>query len=355
MESLNLNILANSLPPSNLANAEKDLTNNFKAAALALTTLYRSSRRTSKRAYNAGYATACQDLLLMIQQGVSAGDSSDSTGHGMTIGRIMDYIEARLEAIKSREEEEDEDEEKERERAKPTATASNVPLTGSAAPRSTGAKPSGGSVVPAAVARRADVVSTSTLMALQCPDRHQSNIAPLTPDTSSDDSSPLVAPLSPSRPSIPHLPQSFPLGLPLQRTSKNRFLAISNANPKEPPTVAASFPFPAPSTAVLPPPPSAGFHLPTRSASPGLTPSLPHPSSESTVGTKRRHNMMLDSSAPTTASETPSSSSIPRRRTRSARVIVPQHQDQNQNHVQGSDAMDVEEEGGRERKRVARR
>lgn len=34
----------------------------------------------------------------------------------MTIGRIMDYIEARLEAIKSREEEEDEDEEKEREK-----------------------------------------------------------------------------------------------------------------------------------------------------------------------------------------------------------------------------------------------
>lgn len=34
----------------------------------------------------------------------------------MTIGRIMDYIEARLEAIKSREEEEDEDEEKEKDR-----------------------------------------------------------------------------------------------------------------------------------------------------------------------------------------------------------------------------------------------
>lgn len=52
----------------------------------------------------------------MIQQGVSAGESSDPDGGGMTIGRIMDYIEARLEAIKSREEEEDEDEEKDRER-----------------------------------------------------------------------------------------------------------------------------------------------------------------------------------------------------------------------------------------------
>jgi hypothetical protein len=52
----------------------------------------------------------------MIQQGVSAGESSGPNGSGMTIGRIMDYIEARLEAIKSREEEEDEDEEKDKER-----------------------------------------------------------------------------------------------------------------------------------------------------------------------------------------------------------------------------------------------
>lgn len=111
------------------------------AAALALTTLYRSSRRTSKRAYNAGYATACQDLLLMIQQGVSTGESTDSDGPGMTIGRIMDYIEARLDAIKSREEEEDEDEEKDRERdrakpaAGPSAPARVVSLPAAAPPR----------------------------------------------------------------------------------------------------------------------------------------------------------------------------------------------------------------------------
>lgn len=84
---------------------------------MSLTTLYRSSKRTSKRAYNAGYASACRDLLNMIQQGVSAGDSSGSDGQGIAIGRIMDYVEARLEAIRSREEEEDEDEDKERERA----------------------------------------------------------------------------------------------------------------------------------------------------------------------------------------------------------------------------------------------
>ena len=61
----------------------------------------------------------------MIQQGVSAGDTNDASGGGMTIGRIMDYVEARLEAIKAREEEE-EDDEKERER-KPTPGTSSRP------------------------------------------------------------------------------------------------------------------------------------------------------------------------------------------------------------------------------------
>ncbi|TFY77255.1 hypothetical protein EWM64_g6756, partial [Hericium alpestre] len=113
MESLNLNTLATSLPTANLANAEKDLLNDFKAAALSITTLYRSSRTTSKKAYNAGYAAACQDMLQMIQQGVS--DSESEGGSGMpTIGRVMDWVEARIEAIRAREEEEEEDEEREK-------------------------------------------------------------------------------------------------------------------------------------------------------------------------------------------------------------------------------------------------
>ncbi|KAF9040004.1 hypothetical protein BJ165DRAFT_1316181, partial [Panaeolus papilionaceus] len=107
--SLNLNTLANSLPNSQL-NAENKLTNDFKAAALSITTLYRSSKKNAKRAYNAGYAAACQDLLEFIQQGVSAsgdvGQSpadpsriSEGTTSGMTIGQIMDWTEARVEAI----------------------------------------------------------------------------------------------------------------------------------------------------------------------------------------------------------------------------------------------------------------
>jgi hypothetical protein len=48
----------------------------------------------------------------MIQQGVSAGGVDDNA---MTVGRIMDWVEARLDAVKAREEEEDEEEERERE------------------------------------------------------------------------------------------------------------------------------------------------------------------------------------------------------------------------------------------------
>jgi hypothetical protein len=76
-----------------------------KAAALSITNLYRSSRSTSKRAYNSGYAAACADLLQMIQQGVSDSETPPS------IGRVMDWVEARLEAIRAREEEEDEEDE----------------------------------------------------------------------------------------------------------------------------------------------------------------------------------------------------------------------------------------------------
>ncbi|KIJ12393.1 hypothetical protein PAXINDRAFT_82869 [Paxillus involutus ATCC 200175] len=126
MESLDLNGLAKSLPASSFEKAEKELLNNFKVAALSITTLYRSSRHASKRAYNAGYAAACKDLMMMVQQGVSAGgiapSSNSSHSSEMTIGRILDWVEARMEAVKSREEEEEEDEEREKEKERARAT-----------------------------------------------------------------------------------------------------------------------------------------------------------------------------------------------------------------------------------------
>lgn len=85
----------------------------------------------------------------MIQQGVSAGGIAPSDHNArngeMTVGRILDWIEARMEAVKSREEEEDEDEEreKERERARvtPPSTRSDVHKDGHSFPSASSQKP----------------------------------------------------------------------------------------------------------------------------------------------------------------------------------------------------------------------
>ena len=86
----------------------------------------------------------------MIQQGVSAGGiaPSDHNAHGgeMTVGRILDWIEARMEAVKSREEEEDEDEErdKDRDRARvtPPSTRPDVHKDTHSFPSTSSQKPS---------------------------------------------------------------------------------------------------------------------------------------------------------------------------------------------------------------------
>ncbi|KIJ55361.1 hypothetical protein M422DRAFT_151801, partial [Sphaerobolus stellatus SS14] len=94
MESLNMKTLANSLP--NSANTDKQLMDNFKAAALSITTFYRSSLDASKLAYTSGYSTCLHDILQFIQAGVSV---SGNSGEELTIGRVMDWLEARSEAI----------------------------------------------------------------------------------------------------------------------------------------------------------------------------------------------------------------------------------------------------------------
>ncbi|EPS93401.1 hypothetical protein FOMPIDRAFT_162716 [Fomitopsis schrenkii] len=297
MESLNLNNLASSLPPSNLAKAEMDITDNFKAAALSLTTLYRSSKRTSKRAYNAGYAAACRDLLNMIQQGVSAGDSSGSDGQGVAIGHIMDYVEARLEAIRSREEEEDEDEEKERERA--------------------GGATGSGPTKPASAG-----TATAPVVAPKHPPATPAQI-PSSTATARLKEMAAVTPPTPYTPSTFTNTSATPSPLNINRAVKSRLYAKDPSIISAPPS---PFSFEPPTTTVLSPP--TEFDVP--------------------VGSKRRHNIMaLDSPTPTPTEGGPST----RRRTRSARgAALAASQEQN---LMG-DAMDVEEEG-RERKRVARR
>ncbi|THH27077.1 hypothetical protein EUX98_g7117 [Antrodiella citrinella] len=365
MESLNLNMLASSLPNSNLANAEKDLMNNFKAAALSLTTLYRSSRRTSKRAYNAGYAAACQDLLLMIQQGVSAGESSsdpNGTG-GMSIGRVMDYVEARLEAIKSREDEEDEDEERERK----DKDRSNAGHSQSAAAASTnhrsGADPSASTKSTTApvpehkstkdtvrlffihFSRASMLIYSLTPLTPHTPpsfSHHQHHAPPLpfvppspTPSTSSL-ASPLhiTTSLNPAHMKAAKLSALTPLNRDIIAPSSAHAFAFANGN-------------------------ATGMHsvvdtLDSVSVLPDLL----------VAGTKRRHTAMLvDSSSPTDATSSNGALAAhgsTRRRTRSSRGammgaggVIGGVQDQNVTS-RGGEAMDVEEEG-RERKGVARR
>ncbi|KAI9454320.1 hypothetical protein HD554DRAFT_2112104 [Boletus coccyginus] len=331
MESLDLDGLAKSLPASNFEKAEKELLNNFKAAALSITTLYRSSRHASKRAYNAGYASACQDLMIMIQQGVSTGGiaPSDNNAHGdeMTVGRILDWIEARMEAVKSREEEEDEDEERERARVTPPSTRSDVHKDTHTFPSSSSQKPS------------------------------QTPSNPYRPG----DGPPAPAPLTPHSPvlsnnvNLPHHPSS-PSPTPTRPTITSTHSRVTKARPqnarKDIPDTASA---PLTSSTSFPLAPSENlFRVPA------IATTLPD--SDFSAGAKRRHAvmMMLDATPSTAAVDVlpPSGSSTPstvnpisgnaRRRTRSQRSA---------GHVQLpqlGDSMDVEEDGP-QRKRIARR
>ncbi|KIJ64247.1 hypothetical protein HYDPIDRAFT_28682 [Hydnomerulius pinastri MD-312] len=344
MESLDLNGLAKSLPASNFEKAEKELLNNFKAAALSITTLYRSSRHASKRAYNAGYASACQDLMVMIQQGVSAGgiapSSSNNPDNGeMTIGRIMDWIEARMEAVKSREEEEDEDEEreKEKERARVTPTFSartdvrkdNAPSA--TFPSSTSQKP------------------TQTASTSYRPDDVTAGPAPLTPHS----------PFSINNASLPIQPPSPTPVVTSTRTAIHPYAgqrptkgrpAASRKDLNDPSSITSTPSMPLSSSENL-------FRMPS------VGPIAAHADSDFSAGAKRRHAvmMMLDStpsaaavdvsSSPGSSAASPvsSGSGNPRRRTRSQRSAG-----HVQAQAQSGDSMDIEEDG-RERKRVARR
>lgn len=80
------------------------------AAALSITTLYKSSLATSKQAYSAGYQACLTDVLQFVQAGVSIqGQGANVGAEGLTIGRIMDWIEGRLEAIGTADDDDDDD------------------------------------------------------------------------------------------------------------------------------------------------------------------------------------------------------------------------------------------------------
>ncbi|KAG9310798.1 hypothetical protein JVU11DRAFT_8650 [Chiua virens] len=327
MESLDLNGLAKSLPASNFEKAEKELLNNFKAAALSITTLYRSSRHASKRAYNAGYAAACQDLMIMVQQGVSVGGiaPSDHNPHSGEMTRRG------WTAVKSREEEEDEDEEREKERERVRVTPPSTrldpqkhthpfPSTSSQKPSSTSFRPEDSPPAPAPLTPHSPVLSNNINL-------------PVHPPSPSPT-------MTPTRPSIPSTNPRITKARPPLNSRKD----MSDT----PPTSLTSFPLATSENL---------FRVP------GVTPITGLPDADFSAGAKRRHAvmMMLDTTPSTAsvdvhppsgsdaASTVTSASGNSRRRTRSQRSV---------GHVQlpaqPGDSMDVEEDGP-QRKRIARR
>lgn len=283
----------------------------------------------------------------MIQQGVSVGGTAGtaspnsqslggSGGNEMTIGKVMDWIEARLEAIKSREEEEDEDEEKER-------TKNNAYSATPSAPRQTAVKPPPPETMVSATRAKVQVrvaenwLDPVTNSRLKQP---QPVTLPLTPNSPTQLHSYAPSTSSPSSPSPPTTPSITHRPVhQLPKSSKSR-VAFPNASSSDLHRL----------------PPAASAVPATGEEAFGLG-----------AGAKRRHAvmMMLDSAAPPVdlssisadtssgnvgTSMTIGSGSIShaggRRRTRSTRAYT--------HGQQPSEAMDVEEDG-RERKRVARR
>ncbi|KAH0826126.1 hypothetical protein J3R83DRAFT_5916 [Lanmaoa asiatica] len=324
MESLDLNGLAKSLPVSNFEKAEKELLNNFKAAALSITTLYRSSRHTSKRGRR------------------NDGRSYPGLDRGKDGGSQVEGEE---------EEDEDEEREKDRERARvtPPSTRSDVHKDSHSFPSSSSQKPS-------------QTTSTSYR-----PDDGPVRYHPLNnPVRYLISSQPAPAPLTPNSPvlsnniNLPNHPSSpSPTMTPARSTITSTNPRITKArppNPRKDISDTASSPltsftsFPLASSENL-------FRVPA------ITPITTLPDADFSAGAKRRHAvmMMLDATSSTAAVDvlSPSGSSTPstvtstsgnsRRRTRSQRsaghVQFP---------VQSGDSMDVEEDGP-QRKRVTRR
>ncbi|ORX34463.1 hypothetical protein BD324DRAFT_636028 [Kockovaella imperatae] len=100
---MDLSALGTTLPPG-LADAERDMGDKFRAAALSITNLYKSSLNYTKQAYHAGYAACLADVLSTVQSSIAG--SQDAT---QTLSRLMDWAEARETAMAAFAAEEGED------------------------------------------------------------------------------------------------------------------------------------------------------------------------------------------------------------------------------------------------------
>ncbi|WVF69860.1 hypothetical protein IAT40_004641 [Kwoniella sp. CBS 6097] len=90
---MDLSGLGSSLPPG-LADAERDMGDKFRAAALSITNLYKSSLSYTKQSYNVGYSAALADVLSTVQSSIGAGQDAEQA-----LSRLMDWAEARQAAI----------------------------------------------------------------------------------------------------------------------------------------------------------------------------------------------------------------------------------------------------------------
>ncbi|WWC59429.1 uncharacterized protein I303_101985 [Kwoniella dejecticola CBS 10117] len=90
---MDLSTLGSTLPPG-LADAERDMGDKFRAAALSITNLYKSSLGYTKQAYNVGYSAALADVLSTVQSSIGAGQDAEQA-----LSRLMDWAEARQAAI----------------------------------------------------------------------------------------------------------------------------------------------------------------------------------------------------------------------------------------------------------------
>lgn len=108
------------------------------AAALQLTTLYRTSLSTSKRSYAAGYAQSIADVLDTVQLRLhqrSSNTASKAEAEREELNWLVHYLRARLEAIKTDSEDDDDKEESEDEEepAEPAPSSSAASAAAAAA------------------------------------------------------------------------------------------------------------------------------------------------------------------------------------------------------------------------------
>ncbi|ODN76394.1 hypothetical protein L198_08078 [Cryptococcus wingfieldii CBS 7118] len=90
---MDLSNLQSTLPPD-LADAQRDIGDKFRAAAASIAALYKSSLSVTKQGYNAGYSQALIDLLSTVQSSIGEGQDS-----AQALSRLMDWADARQAAI----------------------------------------------------------------------------------------------------------------------------------------------------------------------------------------------------------------------------------------------------------------